>query len=159
MRFEEGALGEVVDVDVAPLLVHLVENLLEDDLALQLDFLEERTRQHVAQHGERQLEALRMDGRVVVAVIARRDAVQVATDVFHDRVERPAIWIAGAPAEEEVLEEMGNTVDARLLVARSRPYVRRQHSRVQVRELDGDDAQPVPQDGLVDGVAHAGRAG
>ena len=51
---------------------------------------------------------------------------------------------------------MRHAVDARFLVTRSGAYVRRQHSRVQVRELDRDDAKAVPQDGLVDGVVHGG---
>ncbi len=37
---EQSALGEVVDVDVPAVRVHLVEDLLQDDLALQLEFLE-----------------------------------------------------------------------------------------------------------------------
>ena len=84
VRLEEGPLREIVDVDVAPLLVDLVEDLLEDDFAFELDFLEERTRQHVAEHGEGELEPLRVDGRVVVAVVARGHAVQVPADVLDD---------------------------------------------------------------------------
>ena len=56
MSFEERPLGKVVDVDVAALLVDLVEDLLEDHLPLELDLLEERPRQHVAEHGERHVD-------------------------------------------------------------------------------------------------------
>jgi hypothetical protein len=149
---EERPLGEIVDVDVPPLLVDLVEDLLQDHLALELDLLEERPREHVAEHEEGHLQPLGMDRRVVVAVIAGGDAVQVAADVLDHRIEQPSVGIADASAEEEVLEEMGDAVLPRLLVARAGPDVGGEHPGVQVTQLDGDDSQAVREHALVDGI-------
>src|SRR5882672_10506980 len=53
-----------------------------------------------------------------------------------------------------MLEEVRHAVDDRILVARSGAHVGRDHPGVQVRQLDGDDAQAVVEDGLLDGVVH-----
>jgi hypothetical protein len=154
VAFEQRPLGQVVHVDVPPVLVDLVEDLLEDDLALELHFLEEGPREHVPEHRERHFHAARMDGRVVVAVVPGGDAVQVPAHVLDQRIERPAVRIPGAAAEEQVLEEVGDAVQARVLVAGSGADVGGQHAGVEVRQLDGDDAEPVSQHALVHRVFH-----
>ena len=130
MSFEQRALGQIVDVDVPPVFVDLVEDLLQDHLALELDLLEERPGEHVAKHGEGDFQPLRVDRGVVVAVVAGGDAVQVPADVFHDRIEEPPVGIAGAPPEEEVLEEVGDAVLPGILVPRPGAYVGGEHAGV-----------------------------
>src|SRR5207237_462100 len=84
-------------------------------------------------------------------------AVQVPAHVFDHRVERPPLRIPGAAAEEEVLEEMGDAVHARMLVPRTGAHVGGEHPRVEVRELHRDDAEAVSKHGLVDGGARGAR--
>ena len=93
-----------------------------------------------------------MDRRVVVAVIAGGDAVQVPPDVLHHRIEEPPVRVAGASAKEEMLEEVGDPVLLGLFVPRAGPDVGGEHAGVQMAELDGDDAQAVREDALVDRI-------
>src|SRR5262249_44132986 len=145
---------EVVDVDVAALRVDLVEDLLEDHLALELDLLEQRPGQHVAEDGERRLDPGRVDRRVIIPVITSSYAVERAAAVLHQRVHAPAVRVALAAAEEEVLEEVRDAVAHRGLVTRAGPHVGGDHPGVQVRKLDRHDPQAVVEGGLMDEIVH-----
>ncbi|GAC1554497.1 MAG: hypothetical protein NVS2B9_18990 [Myxococcales bacterium] len=72
----------------------------------------------------------------------------------------PASGSASTPAAvpEDGVEASGARASAAVaplvLVARAGPDIGREHPGVQVRQLDGDDAQAVGEDALVDGVVH-----
>ena len=62
MAGERDPLREVVGVDVAPVGVHLVQDLLEDDLALDRHLPEQRAPHEVAQDREAGADLARVDG-------------------------------------------------------------------------------------------------
>ena len=117
---EGDPLREVVRVDVAAVRVHLVEDLLQDHLALDRHLAQERPPDEVAEDGEAGPELARVDGGEVAAVVAGGDAVQAPARALDRGVHRDGVGPALRAAEEEVLEEVRDAVHAGGLVARAR---------------------------------------
>ena len=128
----EGALGEVVEVDVLSVLVDLVEHLLEDDLPLQLHLLEKRVPDHVGEDAHAHGEAALVQRGEVEGVVAAGVAVQVPPDVLDGPIHGHAVGKGRAAAKEHVLEEVADAALLRRLVARAGAHVERQQGGVQI---------------------------
>jgi len=134
-------VGRVVD--------HL--DLFVDDLALLLDFLRDElgmphdVRQQV--HGD--VQVLVEDLEVEAGVLLRGEGVHLAAHGIDD--ERDVLGAAGLRAlEQEVLDEVGDAVLLRRLVARAAFHPYPQGDRAQVAHRLGDQDQTVREDLLAD---------
>ena len=128
---EDDALHQVVGVDVAAARVDLVEDLLEDTAALHLDVAEQRPARQVGEDVNPGLEAGRVERGVVAGVIAGGHGVHAPARRLHGRVHGPAVRIALAAAEEQVLHEVGDPARRRMLVARPGSHVEGEHGRME----------------------------
>ena len=153
----EGGGLEVVEDDVVRRVVGLAD-LLQDHAALALQLLggEGGVGQDVADDvgGERQV--LLQDLAVVGGLLARGVGVEVAADVLDLAGDGGGVALLGA-LEGHVLEEVGDAVLRRRLVAGAGGDVGAEGDGLDPRHGLGDDGQAVGQAGHADGVGHCVR--
>ena len=124
-------LHQVVGVDVAAARVHLVEDLLQDHLPLHLDLAQQRVADQVGDDVDAGPEPRRVERRVEAGVVAGGHGVHAPARRLDRRVHGAAVRVAAAAAEQQVLDEVADSVRLGLLVARPHPDVERQHGRVE----------------------------
>jgi hypothetical protein len=73
---------------VAPAVVEIFENLLDDDLALEIDVLELRRAEQIAQDLHPPLKPPRVKRDLVERVVASRLGVEGAAQLFDRQVQR-----------------------------------------------------------------------
>ena len=89
----------VVDVDVAPAIVEVLEDLLDDDLALEIDVAKRGRREQVAQDVEAARHLLRVQRDLVERVVAAGLGVQRAAQLLDRQVERERARDSGPSRE------------------------------------------------------------
>ena len=143
MIAERLPVGDDVEIDLAPAIVERVEDLFEDDRPFDLDVVEARRHEDTAEDVRGFADVVRMHGRRERGVVPRGEAVQVAAEILHRRVERGGVFEAVAAPEEHVLEEVREAVGLRGLVPGSDAHVHGNARGMQVRHPDGDQGQAV----------------
>jgi hypothetical protein len=103
---EHQAARDVVGVDLDALLVVVLVELLEDELALELDVGELRARQQLAEDVDRGVDQLGLEGELEQRVIAAGLGVQRRTEPLDGGVERERRRVALRAAEQHVLGEV-----------------------------------------------------
>ena len=96
----------VVDVDVAAAIVEVFQDLLDDDLAFEVDVAERRRREQVAQDVQPARHLLRVQADLVERVVAPGLGVQRAAQLLDRQVQRERAGVAPRAAKQHVLEEM-----------------------------------------------------
>ena len=101
--------------------------------------------EHGAERLDADLQVVRVQGRVVVAVVARGDAVQVPADVLDPHVELRPSGKRSHPRKKRCSRKWETPLVSARLVAGAGADVDGEHGRVQVRRFDRDDPEPVRQ--------------
>jgi hypothetical protein len=160
VRREHQRARAVVQVHVAPALIQILGELLQDDLALELDLRQARRAQQLAQDLHPARDRLRLERDLVERVVASGLGVQRAAQLLDGEIQLVRAGQSLGPAEQHVLEEMGQPVVGRGLVARAHLGVHHQRGAMQMRELHGHDPKAVLQHILLDDTLrqHGGRA-
>ncbi len=137
----------IVDVDVAPAVVEVLEDLFDDDLALELDVAKLRRAEEIAQDLHAALDVPRVERDLIERVVAPGLGVQRAAQLLDRAVERHRRRVERRAAKQHVLEEVRQAVGRALFVARAGAHIEADRRAVQVRRLDGHHPQPVRQQG------------
>ena len=132
-------------------LVHL----LEDDAALDVDVGEATAAEDLAEQLEPAEQRLGVQRDLVERVVAAGLGVERAAERLDGVVERVGVGQPLGAAKQHVLEEVRQPVVRRRFVARADPRVHDDRDRVQVRQLDRDDGQPIRENVLVPRKKHA----
>jgi hypothetical protein len=96
----------VVDVDVAPPIVEVLEDLLDDNLPLEIDVPELRRREEITQDLHPALEVPRIERDLVERIVAPRLGVERAPQLLDRQVQRERRRVAGRPSEQHVFQKM-----------------------------------------------------
>ena len=152
---ERQTAGDVVGVDLDALLVVVLVELLEDELALELDVGETRTRQKLTEHVDRRVDQLGLEGELEQRVIAAGLGVQGRAQPLDGGVERERGRIALGAAEQHVLGEVREPVVVGDLEPRADLDEQRTHGRVQVGQRDGGHREAVVEGRRLDGRVQA----
>ena len=112
---------EVVGVDLAPLVVEVLEDLLGDDAPLDVDVEEGRLRQHLAEERARRVERLGRQREREDAVVDLRRREERPAEALEREVDLVGARDARRSPVDHVLEEMADAV----VLGRSRSASRR----------------------------------
>ena len=96
----------VVDVHVAPAVVEILEDLLDDDLALEIDVLELGRAEQIAQDLHPPLKLPRVQRDLVERVVASRLGVERAAQLFDGQVQRERRRVARRSPEQHVFQKV-----------------------------------------------------
>ena len=141
---------EVVGVDLAPLVVEVLEDLLEDDAPLDVDVEERRLREHLAEEGARLVERLGREREREDAVVDLRRREERAAEPLEGEVHRVRARHAPRAPVDHVLEEVADAVVLARLEARADARPERDVRAVKLGLRGDDDPQAVGQ-GRCDG--------
>ncbi len=100
----------VVDVHVAPAVVEVFENLLDDDLALEIDVLELRRAEQIAEDLHPALKLPRVQRDLIERVVAPGLGVEGAAQLLDRQVQRERRRVARRPPEQHVLQKVRDPV-------------------------------------------------
>jgi hypothetical protein len=89
----------VVDVDVAPAIVEVLQDLLDDDLSFQIDVAKRGRRKQIAKNVEAARHLLRVQRDLVERIVAAGLRVQCSAQLFNREVERERAGIAARSAK------------------------------------------------------------
>ena len=138
-----GRARQIVDVHVAAVLVEILQDLLEDDLSFELDVREAGRGEQIAHDLESARQFGRVKGNLVERVVAAGLGVERSSHALDRVVELEGVGEARGASKQHVLDKMRQTVCSTGLVAGAHPGIERDLGGVQVRSLDGDQAEAV----------------
>ena len=140
---EQQAARDVIGIDLDALLVVVFVDLLEHQLALELDVGEPRAGQQLAEHVERRRGQRGVERELEQRVVAAGLGVQRRAQLLDRGVERERGRVALGAAEQHVLGEVRQPVVVGLLEPCADLDEQGTHGGVQVRERDGGDREAV----------------
>jgi hypothetical protein len=140
---EQEAARDVGAVDLGAALVVVLGQLLEDELALQLEVGEQRPREQLAEELDAALQRAGHQRDLEQRVVAAGLGVERAAQRLEGEVDVVRRRVALGAAEQHVLHEVAEPVVLRALEPRAYLHVQDQTCGVEVRQLDGDHAQAI----------------
>jgi hypothetical protein len=142
---EQEPARQVGAVDLRAALVVVLVELLEDELALELEVGEARAGEQLAEELQSAIDQGRDQGDLEQRVIAAGLGVERAAQRLEGEVDVVRGRVPLGPAEQHVLDEVAESVVLRSLEPGPHLHVQDQACGVEVRQVDRHHAQAVRQ--------------
>jgi hypothetical protein len=141
VALEQDPARDVSAVDLGAALVEVLGQLLEDELALELEVGEQRPPEQLAEQLHADLDQAGHQRHLEQRVVAPGLGVERPAQRLDGEVDVVRGGVPLGAAEQHVLDEVAEPVVLGALQPRPHLHVQDETGSVEVRQLDGDDAQ------------------